>query len=148
MSDATDVVIEDVLPDSLKFVSANGTYENDGLNVKWVIDKVEGKSSVSVYVVGEAVTNGSAVNFANVTCRENSTSNTTTDKIDVKPVVNLTVVKTANASNIYVGDGSVTILLLQITVLPAHPMLLLLMNCLTAQDLFPVILIVLLMAIS
>ena len=104
LSDATDVVIEDVLPDSLKFVSANGTYENDGQNVKWVIDKVEGKSSVSVYVVGEAVTNGSAVNFANVTCEENSTSNITTDKIDVKPVVNLTVVKTANVSDIFVGD--------------------------------------------
>jgi len=104
LSDATNVEIEDVLPESLKFVSTNGTYVNDGQNVKWTLDKVEGNSSVSVYVVASAVSNGPAVNFANVTCSENSTDNTTTDEIEVKPVVDLTVVKTANVSAIYVGD--------------------------------------------
>ena len=104
LSDAINVVIEDVLPESVKFLSANGTYVNDGQNVKWTLDKVEGNSSLSVCVVVIAVSNGSAVNFANVTCSENSTSNTTADKVDVKPAVNLTVVKTANASDIFVGD--------------------------------------------
>ena len=104
LSDATNVEIEDILPESVKFVSANGTYVNDGQNVKWTLDKVEGNSSVSVYVIVSAVSNGSAVNFANVTCSENSTANTTSDEIEVKPVVNLTVVKTANVSEIYVGD--------------------------------------------
>ena len=104
LSNATNVVIEDVLPESVKFLSANGTYVNDGQNVKWTLDKLEGNFSLSVRVVVIAVSNGSAVNFANVTCSENSTSNTTADKIDVKPAVNLTVVKTANASDIFVGD--------------------------------------------
>ena len=104
LSNATNVVIEDVLPESVKFISANGTYVNDGQNVKWTLDKLEGNFSLSVRVVVIAVSNGSAVNFANVTCSENSTSNTTADKIDVKPAVNLTVVKTANASDIFVGD--------------------------------------------
>ena len=104
LSDATNVEIEDVLPESLKFVSANGTYVNDGQNVKWTLDNVESNSSVSVYVIVSAVSNASVVNFANVTCSENSTDNTTTDEIEVKPVVDLTVVKTANVSAIHVGD--------------------------------------------
>ena len=104
LSDATNVEIEDVLPESLKFVSANGTYVNDGQNVKWTLDNVESNSSVSVYVIVSAVSNAPVVNFANVTCSENSTDNTTTDEIEVKPVVDLTVVKTANVSAIHVGD--------------------------------------------
>ncbi len=104
LSDATNVEIEDILPESVKFSSANGTYVNDGQNVKWTLDKVKGNSSVSVYVIVSAVSNGPAVNFANVTCSQNSTANTTSDEIEVKPVVNLTVVKTTNASDIYVGD--------------------------------------------
>ena len=104
LSDATNVKIEDILPGSVKFISANGTYVNDGQNVLWTIDKIAGKSKVSVYVVVNAVAAGSIVNFANVTCNENSTSKTNTSKIDIKPVVDLSVVKTANVSDIYVGD--------------------------------------------
>ena len=103
LSNATNVKVGDVLPDAVKFVSANGTYVNDGQNVLWTIEKIAGKSQVSVYVEVTAVTAGSIVNSANVTCDENSTSETNTSKIDIDPVVNLTVVKTANVSNIYVG---------------------------------------------
>jgi uncharacterized repeat protein (TIGR01451 family) len=104
LSNATNVKIEDVLPECVKFVFANGTYKNDGQNVLWTIEKIAGKSQASVYVEVKAVNAGSFVNFANVTCNEDSTSKTNTSKIDIKPVVNLTVVKTANVSDIYVGD--------------------------------------------
>ncbi|MBR0370234.1 MAG: DUF11 domain-containing protein, partial [Methanobrevibacter sp.] len=103
LSNATNVKIGDVLPDGVKFVFANGTYVNDGQNVLWTIENIAGKSQVSVYVDVTAVTAGPIVNFANVTCDENSTSKTNTSKIDINPVVDLTVVKTANVSNIYVG---------------------------------------------
>ena len=104
LSDATNVKIDDILPDAVKFISANGTYVNDGQNVLWTIDKIAGKSQVSVHVIVNAVAADSIVNFADVTCNENSTSKTNTSKIDIKPVVELTVVKSANVSNIYVGD--------------------------------------------
>ena len=104
LSEATIVTIEDMLPDSVKFISANGTYTNVGQKVVWTIDKMPTNSSVDVYVIVKAVTSGSLVNSANVTCAENSTSKTNTSEIDVKPVVKFNVVKSANVSNIFIGD--------------------------------------------
>ena len=104
LSDATIVKIEDMLPDSVKFVSANGTYTNVGQKVVWTIDKIPMNSSVDVYVIVKAVASGSLVNSAYVTCADNSTSKTNSSEVNVKPVVNLDVVKSANVSDILIGD--------------------------------------------
>ena len=104
-SNATDVMISDVLNSALEFVSATGRYTREGQKVNWTIDKIVNGTNVTVYLIVKVVNNGTVSNVAHVNCSENRTdipSNGT--NVTVTPNVNLTVVKTSPVVNASVGD--------------------------------------------
>ena len=99
----TDVLITDVVPKGFEFVSCNDSAYN----------KSSGKLNIALLKAGEsylfnitlkALVNGTLVNVANATCKENDTVVSGEAEVNVTPVVNLTVVKVADSDDYTIGD--------------------------------------------
>ena len=105
LSDATDVVVSDVLDDAFEYVSG-GDYDAASRNVTWTIDSIASGESKDVTVVVMVLTAGSVSNNVSVVSRENDTVVTnSSDDIPVIPNVELDVVKVANVTAVKVGDN-------------------------------------------
>ncbi|WP_296881330.1 DUF11 domain-containing protein, partial [uncultured Methanobrevibacter sp.] len=103
-SNATGIVITDVLDDAFEFVGANGTFTRDGQTIVWTVPRIASEGVYEVVVSVRALTNGTFENIAHVNCSEEGTVKNSTSTVTVDPVVNLTVVKTANSSEVKLGD--------------------------------------------
>ncbi|WP_295113878.1 CARDB domain-containing protein [uncultured Methanobrevibacter sp.] len=101
---ATNVHIIDDLGSGFEFVNASAGYTRNGQTVVWNAPSVASEGSYSVWIVARALTNGTLSNIAHVNCSEESTVKNSTSTVDVTPVVNLTVEKTANVENITIGS--------------------------------------------
>ena len=102
-ANATNIHISDVLDGAFEFVNANGTYARNGQSIVWTVDKLASEASYSVWIVAKALSNGTFTNVAHVNCSEEETVKNSSATVDVKPVVNLTVKKTADVSNVSIG---------------------------------------------
>ena len=87
-----------------EFVNASAGFRRDGQTVIWNVPKLASEESYSVWIVVRVLTNGTFENIAHVNCSEEGTVKNSTSTVNVAPVVNLTVVKTANSSEVKLGD--------------------------------------------
>ena len=97
-SNATNVHIIDELNSAFEFVDASAGYTRNGQTVTWNIPKLANETSYSVWIVVRVITNGTFDNVAHTNCSEEDTVKNTTSTVNVAPVVNLTVVKSADVS--------------------------------------------------
>jgi uncharacterized repeat protein (TIGR01451 family) len=102
-SNATGIVITDVLDDAFEFVGANGTFTRDGQTIVWTVPRIASEGVYEVVVSVRALTNGTFENIAHVNCSEEGTVKNSTSTVTVAPKVNLTVVKTADVDVVPVG---------------------------------------------
>ena len=104
LSNATNVEIIDDLDPAFLRVDDSGA-NSTGQRYVWKINNLENGTNTTVWITVKVMTNGTFSNFAVVNSSEiprGNTSNIT--NITATPKVNLTVTKTANASNVTVGD--------------------------------------------
>ncbi len=97
-SNATNVHIIDELNSAFEFVDASAGYTRNGQTVTWNVPKLANETSYSVWIVVRVITNGTFDNVAHTNCSEEDTVKNTTSTVNVAPVVNLTVVKSADVS--------------------------------------------------
>ncbi len=104
-SDATNVNITDVLIDAFEYIDSEGSYDNSTRTIIWNIGNLDNGSSVSVWVVVRALSNGFLPNIAHVNSTENRTGNENGTIVVIYPAVNMTLVKKSNLTdNAKVGD--------------------------------------------
>ena len=98
-SNATGVVIKDVVPVQFKVTGSNDTaYINNQL----IVSKLNVGESYAFTITAVALVNGTWTNIANVTCSENKTVKEDNETVVVKPVVNLTIDKTVDNDHVFV----------------------------------------------
>ena len=101
-SNATDVNVSDVLDSGFEYVASDGNYSASSHSVLWNVGNLNNGTTRSVWVVVKVKTNGTFTNVASVKSSENSTDTTNGTNITVKPVTNLTIIKTSNITIGYV----------------------------------------------
>ena len=100
-SNATVVVIEDVVPTQFNVTACNDT---QFANNKITVDKLNVGESYAFTITAIALINGTWNNTANATCEENDTVVNDTVTVVVDPVVNLTIDKAVDYDHVQVGD--------------------------------------------
>ena len=100
---ATNVAVTDMVPKGFEYVKTNATGYNSKTGLL-IIDLIKPGESYIFTLTLKAVTNGTLTNYVNVTCKENSTVKKANASVYVIPVVNLTVVKTTDFKDYFVGD--------------------------------------------
>ena len=100
-SNATVVVIEDVVPTQFNVTACNDT---QFANNKIIVDKLNVGESYVFTITAIALINGTWNNTANATCEENDTVVNDTVTVVVDPVVNLTIDKAVDYDHVQVGD--------------------------------------------
>ena len=100
-SNATQVVIEDIVPEQFGNVVCNDTKFVDN---KLIIDKLNVGESYIFTITATALIAGTWDNTANVTCAENDTVVNDTVTVVVDTVVNLTIDKAVDLDHVQVGD--------------------------------------------
>ena len=106
-SNATNIHVTDELDGAFEFVDASAGYTRDGQTIVWNIPKLANETEYRLWIVVRALTNGTFDNIAHVNCSEEETVKNSTSTVNVIPVVNLTVNKTVDVTEIRVG-GEVT----------------------------------------
>ena len=102
ISNATNVIVEDIIPDGFKFVkSSDDAYDNATGLLK--IGSINVGESYEFTITMEAVSKGTLTNHVSVTCNENSTAASDDATVDVAALV-LDVTKTA--SEMTIGNNS------------------------------------------
>ena len=106
LSNATEVVIYDILPEGFEYVSGADNYDSATRNVTWSIDKLEGNGgSKTVTFIVKAAVEGEYANVAFTHAKENETDvDDSTDVITILPDVSLSITKVANVTEVKVGD--------------------------------------------
>ena len=102
---AHDVKVNDVLPESLVFVSCDGNYDNN--TGVWNVGTLGVNKSVRLNIVSRVCATGKTTNEANVTSREfdyNLANNHAERSINVAPAVDVAIAKAVNVSNPNYGD--------------------------------------------
>ena len=97
---AHDVLVEDILPESLVFVNASRNY--DDKTGRWSITSLGVGKSVKLSIVSRVNRTGDIVNHANVTSKEfdwDLSNNFDEEAISVDPACDLQVTKLVNVSN-------------------------------------------------
>ncbi|WP_298523677.1 hypothetical protein [uncultured Methanobrevibacter sp.] len=96
---AHDVKVQDVLPKSLVFISANGNYNpNSGI---WNVGTLNNGARATLVIITKVNKTGIIENNVSVSAREydyNKSNNNDTQKIDVPNATDLSVVKLVNTS--------------------------------------------------
>ena len=105
LSNATQVKVDDVLPNGLKYIShdGDGTYSSDG----WNIGVLNSNETVTLKITTQVTKAGNITNIAESTSYEedyNETDNIDNDTVHVKPYVDLKLTKTVNIKNVNAGD--------------------------------------------
>lgn len=112
-SNATNVTVWDNLPAGLLYVNSGSNITHKGVKtlegnverVTWNIGNLTKGQSVLLWIQVNAIINGTIGNVAVVNSTEGGENSSNITNITVKPVVNLTVVKSSNlSSNALVGD--------------------------------------------
>ena len=105
-SNATGVRVTDELSGMLEYVDSNATQGRyDPQTHIWSVGNITAGNTVTLTIKVRILTNGTIANVAAVNCSENATEkNASSNNITAKPQVNLTVVKTADISEVLVGD--------------------------------------------
>ncbi|MBQ9025751.1 MAG: DUF11 domain-containing protein [Methanobrevibacter sp.] len=105
-SNATDVVISEVLSNYVEFVkyeSSIGAY-NASTGI-WTIQKLQNGTKATLLIIVKAISNGTVENVAFVNCSENTTvKNATSENVTVLPMVDVKVNKTVSVTQANVGD--------------------------------------------
>ena len=91
----------------LVFVNASAGYKLSGKTVTWNVSRIVNENTYSVWIVVRVLTNGTFDNVAHVNCTEEPTIKNSTATVNVAPVVNLTVVKTADVTTVEITDNVV-----------------------------------------
>ena len=101
-TNATNIVIKDVLPEGLKFINASngGVYDPATGIITWIVN-ITANSTVDLTVVANVTKSGNITNTVNV---GNKTANCT---IESKDIVDLEIHIVADKSEIYIGDSVV-----------------------------------------
>ena len=104
-NDATGVFVEDVLPDSLKFIEASGdgNYEA-GI---WYIGDLNVGDYKELEIVSKVIDTGDIINMASVQGNEedpNLDNNEAEDDVHVYPAADLSIIKSVSKYQYYVGD--------------------------------------------
>ncbi|WP_458456142.1 hypothetical protein [Methanobrevibacter sp.] len=99
---ATDVYVRDALPQGFAFVDATEGYDEDLSS--WIIDCIPAGDSITLNIIGKSCEIGNWTNYAMIVSNENDTLIIDSFKVEVA-LDNLTVVKSANATNVSVGDS-------------------------------------------
>ena len=94
ISNATGVVITDIIPDGFEFVSTNATGYNNKTG-KLTISLIEPNKSYVFNITMKIVKEGTLTNKVNVTCNENATLVNSSASVHAAPII-LNVTKTAN----------------------------------------------------
>ena len=102
-SNATNVVINDVLDDAFEFVDANGTYARNGQTIVWTFDNIASEETATVWVSVKALTGGTFENVAHVNCSEEGTVKNSTATVEVK-TPSISIVNTADDEFVYSGN--------------------------------------------
>ena len=105
-SNATQVGISDILNSDFEFVNASENYTIYHLfnSIQWDFSEIPVGSGASVWVQVRVLNNGTYINWAHVSSSESQIATSNKTNINVKPVVNLDVVKSANVSDVFIGD--------------------------------------------
>ncbi|KZX09984.1 beta strand repeat-containing protein [Methanobrevibacter curvatus] len=106
-NNATDINITDTLDSKLIFDQTNGTYTNNSQAISWTITNLAPGESYIISLIVKAIGTGYIEN--NVTINNTNISNigdniSNIETINVLPAINLTVVKTVNATSALNGD--------------------------------------------
>ena len=101
-TNATNIVIKDVLPEGLKFINASngGVYNPATGIITWIVN-ITANSTVDLTVVANVTKSGNITNTVNV---GNKTANCT---IESKDIADLEIHIVADKSEIYIGDSIV-----------------------------------------
>ena len=101
-TNATNIVIKDVLPEGLKFINASngGVYDPATGIITWIVN-ITANSTVDLTVVANVTKSGNITNTVNV---GNKTANCT---IESKDIADLEIHIVADKSEIYIGDSVV-----------------------------------------
>ena len=101
-TNATNIVIKDVLPEGLKFINASngGVYDPATGIITWIVN-ITANSTVDLTVVANVTKSGNITNTVNV---GNKTANCT---IESKDIADLEIHIVADKSEIYIGDNIV-----------------------------------------
>ena len=105
---AEDVVVEDMLPDGIKITSCSHSYEVEGNKIIWKLGDLKANNPISIILVTQVLTEGRKDNFVvvNTTTNESRTDNNKANNTTfVKPICDLIINKTVNASEVYVNDS-------------------------------------------
>ena len=97
-----DVNVSDELDNAFDYVSSNGAYLN-GV-VSWNVGTLANGSNVVLWLVVKVVNNGTFENSATVNSKESGLNESNNVNVTALPIVDLTINKTVNASEVYVGD--------------------------------------------
>ena len=100
---ATGVFIQDILPNSLKLISANGNYEN-GI---WYVGDLDVGESKALEIITKIIKTGNITNVAKANGNEkdpNPNNNEDNGTIYVKPAADLSITKTVSKYTYNVGE--------------------------------------------
>jgi uncharacterized repeat protein (TIGR01451 family) len=95
-SNASNVIVVDMLPNGLKFISSSLDCVVDGNEVTWNVSKLNDGEIIIIEVICEAVGAGDLTNTVNVTCDENKTSTTDGTLIHVSELVDVAIILSVN----------------------------------------------------
>ena len=102
---ATDIVIKDILPESLVYVSSSGSYNRT--SGTWNVGSLNVGSSVTLHMVSKVNAIGSIVNNVTVSAKQydyNKSNNFDDERINVDPASDLSIMKSVNVSSANYGD--------------------------------------------
>ncbi|WP_407422673.1 hypothetical protein, partial [Methanobrevibacter sp.] len=105
---AVNVIVEDVLPAGLVYVSDDGEGAYDSKTGIWKVGNLSAKEWAALNIVSKVVAyNTNVTNIANVTSDTydpDKTNNEDNDTVETKPLTDLSVVKTSDKDEYFVGD--------------------------------------------
>ena len=106
LSNATNVVVSDVLDEAFGYVESDGDWDTNTRSVVWTIDRINAGEFSDVWVIVRALDYGTFSNTAVAYSDENKTDVPGTVNVTVIPNVELEVVKEAvTTGDINVGDN-------------------------------------------
>lgn len=100
---ANNVIVEDVLPEGLKFISSNGDYSKN----MWKIGRLNSSEQKTLVITCKVTSTGNIVNVASVKADEldlNESNNRDEKTINVAPASDLSITKMASKYKYRVGD--------------------------------------------
>ena len=110
LSNATNVVVSDVLDEAFGYVESNGHWDTNTRSIVWIIDQVDAGGFADVWVIVRALDYGTFNNTAVANSDENQTTTGDTVNVTVIPNVELKVVKemitVGDIAVVYRGSGS------------------------------------------